>query len=418
MRYLLYLSFVWIQGKAMGGHSAIKKTGHILFMLLIATTSGVAQQRSRVPEAKAGEDTLSFQDIPDLQEAFIDASPMERKDGIIVGELGRDGGDKAMILELAQEIADHQHGNYDGLLIVHKSKLVFESYYKKGRMDLPHPQASATKVYTSLALGRAIQMGYLSMDDLDQPLIHFLKDLDRTKLVSGAEKITLHQALTMCSGIRISPEKRAELEKDPDVLKRQGLVQAYLEASAPITNASQHFKYQYFDPMLVMQVIDAVVPGTAKDFIQKELLGKMGITNYGWPDDISGLPKAGGRSKMTARNMVKWGMLVMNHGKWKDEQLFPQAYIDRAIHRIVRHSDDENFTDVGEVTNVGYGYFWWQSDLKGGDKNYFSTSAQGGSGQCIILIDELDLMVVSTVHRLEGSVLQLTAERILPAFIN
>ncbi len=394
------------------------KTFLLSNMICLGTAYAQNGGRNTAPEATAAEAAMDFRDISYLKEAYIDPTPADRKDGIHVGELGTNGVNKAMLIKLAQEIADHEHGNYDGLLIVHKGKLVFESYYKRGRIDLPHPQASATKAYTALALGRAIQMGYLTMADLDKPLVSFLKDLDPTQFVEGVDKITLHQALTMRGGLRISDEQREAFEQNPDPLKGQGLVQTLFEQSAPITSASQPFAYGNYNPTLVMQVIEAVVPGSAEDFIKAELLDKLGITNYSWPTDISGLPRAGSRSNMTSRDMVKWGLLAMNKGRWNSEQLIPEAYITKAIHRIVTNGDEENFDDHGDVSNIGYGYFWWQADLKAGDKRYFSTSAQGGSGQTIILIEELDLIVVSTVHRLETSVLQMTAERILPAFIN
>ncbi|MEL6538977.1 MAG: serine hydrolase, partial [Bacteroidota bacterium] len=196
------------------------------------------------PVAQPGEDTLAFGDIPYLAQAYIDAAPANRNDGITVGELGSGGGDKAMILALAQELADSLHGCFDSFLIVHQGKLVFESYYRKGRVNLPHPQASATKSYTSLALGRAIQLGYLTMGDLDKPLVSFLDGLDSSTWVAGAETITLHKALTMRSGIRHSPEDREAFEQEPGKLLGQGQVQTYLENSAPITEASQQFKYQ------------------------------------------------------------------------------------------------------------------------------------------------------------------------------
>jgi len=79
---------------------------------------------------------------------------------------------------------------------------------------LPHGQASAVKGYTSLILGRAIQMGYLTMDDLDKPLMYFLKNLDAKKFVKGAEKITLHKALTMHGGLTIDREKWKAIEND------------------------------------------------------------------------------------------------------------------------------------------------------------------------------------------------------------
>ncbi len=367
------------------------------------------------PEATAAEAVLSFREIPILDQVFIDASPADRKDGIAVGQLGIDGGNKKLIMQLAQEIADTKHGNYDSLLIAHKGKLLFESYYLRGRINLPHPQASATKAYTSLALGRAIQLGYLSMADLDKPLVSFLKDLDPTKFVEGAEKITLSHALTMRSGLRISEEQREALEKDSNLLKGQGQVQAYLEHSAPITAESQGFKYQ-MDPFLVMQVIDAVIPGTAQDFIKNELLDKMGVTHYNWALDVSGLPMAGSSSSMTSRDMVKWGTLTINKGKWNGEQLIPESYIDRATGQIVNQSDE--YDDLaGGVSNTAYGYYWWQADLTTGDNSYFSKAARGGSGQTIVVIEALDLVVVTTTHRDVDDPVSLTARRILPAFI-
>jgi len=389
---------------------------------LLSSFSGFAVQstddsKSLAPEATAAEAELSFRDIPHLKKAFIDSSPADRKDAISVGELGVDGGNKAMIVKLAQEIAYNKHDSFDSLLIAHKGKLLFESYYLRGRINLPHPQASVTKAYTSLALGRAIQMGYLTMADLDKPLVSFLKDLDPTKFVEGAEKITLHKALTMHGGLSVNNEKWEELQKNPAQLKRQGLVQTLLEHSGPITAESQTYKYGNHNSMLVMTVIDAVVPGTAKDFIKNELLDKMGITNYRWRTGVSGLPEAGWRVSMTSRDMVKWGTLVINKGKWQGEQLIPAAFIARATSKITIPSDDEVVPAVG-VSGTSYGYFFWLNDLATGGKSYLSKAGEGGGGQYISVIEELDLVVVVTAHNksFHAETLSLTAKRILPAF--
>ena len=370
----------------------------------------VGENNDLAPVATAAEATLSFRGIPDLKEAFIDAAPRDRKDGIAVGELGVDGGNKDKIVKLAQEIADSKHGDYDSLLIAHKGKLLFESYYKRARVNLPHPQASATKAYTSLALGRAIQLGYLTMADLDKPLVSFLKDLDPAKFVDGAEKITLHQALTMRSGIRISQEQRKELGKNPAALKGQGQVQAYLKHSAPITAESQSFLYS-FDANLVMQVLDAVVPGTAKDFIKNELLDKMGITNYRWQTDVSGLPTSGDRVSMTSRAMVKWGSLIINKGKWQGEQLIPADYLAKATSKMTKA------TASWHPKNFFYGYFWYQTNITVGDKSYDANLAWGGGGQRIITVAELDLIVVITGGDGDDTIMTQVSKIILPAFV-
>lgn len=371
--------------------------------------------RNVAPEATAAEAAGSFRDIPILQEAFINSAPADRKDGILVGELGVNAGNKEMILNLAQEIAGNQYGVFDSFLIAHKGKLLFESYFTRGRINLPHPQSSVTKSYTGLALGRAIQLGYLTMGDLNKPLASLLKDLDPSKFAKGVEKVTLYQALTMTTGIQVNPENKKKIRNDPK-LNGQKLVQALLEHSAPITTEAQMFKYSD-GPELVMQVIGAVVPGTAQDFIKNEFLDKMGITNYDWPTIVSGLPRSGGRVSITSRDMVKLGTLAMNKGRWQGEQLIPEAFMTQAISRINYSADDVKVFGGGKDTsNQGYGYFWWGTDLKNGSKSYFSASAQGGGGQFIILIEELELIIVATGQERHPTTLQITAERVLPAF--
>jgi len=361
-------------------------------------------------EATPAEAELSFRDIPRLDKAFIDVSPAPRKDAIVVGKLSDDGRKTDMIVKLAHEIAESKYGNYDSLLIAHKDKLVFESYYLRGRINMPHPQASAVKAYTSLVLGRAIQMGYLTMADLDKPLIHFLKELDPTKFVDGAEKITLHKALTMHGGLSVSSEKWEELQKNPAVLQGQGLVQTLLEHSGPITNESQTYLYGNFNPILVMAVIDAVVPGTAKDFIKSEMLDKLSITNFSWDTHISGLPQAGWMVSIMSRDMLKLGSVVLNKGKWNGEQLVSADYLAKATRRLVKPTEDW-MSDT-----YRYGYFWYQTPITAGDKNYSATLAWGGGGQRVIVIDELDLTIVITGHGREDHIMAQIADAVLPVF--
>ncbi len=374
-------------------------------------TASTPENSDHAPEATAAEAELSFRDIPLLEKAFIDKTPADRKGSIPVGELGVDAGEKANIIKLAEEIGANEHGNYDSLLIAHKDKLLFESYYLRGRINLAHGQASATKAYTSLVLGRAIQLGYLTMADLDKPLVSFLKDLDPTKFVEGTEKITLHKALTMHGGLSVSDDQWEELQENPDVLKGQGFVQALLEHSGPITAESQVYNYGNFNPMLVMSVIDAVVPGTAEDFIKNEILDKLGITNYDWQNHISGLPEAGWRVSMTSRDMLKWGSVVLNKGKWNGEQLIPADYLAKATSGIVKPTEDW----MPEIYR--YGYFWYQTPIAISDKTYNATFAWGGGGQRVIVVEDLDLVIVITGHDRDDTIMAQVSNTILPAFV-
>ena len=373
-------------------------------------TASTNDSDSASVEATAAEAGLSFRDIALLETAFIDTAPDARDGAIDVGELGVDAGKTASIVKLAEEIGNGQHGRYDSLLIAHKDKLVFESYFRRGRVNLAHPQASATKGHTSLILGRAMQLGYLTMADLEKPLIDFLPELDRSKLAAGAEKITLHKALTMRGGLNGVREKWEELEKNPAPLQGQGLVQTLLQESGPITDETQSYLYGNFNPMLVMAVIDAVVPGTAQEFIKAEILDKLGITNYSWDTHVSGLPQAGWMVSMTSRDMLKWGSLVLSGGKWNGEQFIAPEYLEVATSGLVKPTED------WMPDSYRYGYFFYQAPLMVGERSLNASFAWGGGGQRVIVVDDLDLTVVVTGHDGDDQIMDQIAAAVLPAF--
>ena len=370
----------------------------------------VAWLSSLMNHESTASETVSFWDLPTLNNPYVTITPEDRGDGILVDTLSLEPHKQKAILTLSQEIFEGKYGNYDALLISHQNKLVFESYYRRGRVNLPHGQASATKGHTSLILGRAIQLGYLTMEDLDKPLISFLKDVDPSTLVAGAEKITLHKALTMQGGLTIDREQWEEIEKDTARIKGQGFVQTLLEQSAPITDETQKYLYGNFNPMLVMTVIDAVVPGTAQEFIKTELLDKLGIFNYEWSDHASGLPQAGWRVNMMSRDMLKLGHLVCNNGKFNGEQFISAAYLDKATSGLVVPAIE------WMPKEYRYGYFWYQIAVPVGNKNYDATLAWGGGGQYVVVVEELELTLVINGHDRDDTIMIPLLNAVIPAF--
>ena len=341
--------------------------------------------------------------LPDLEKAFVTTAPADRKDGLAVGKLEN----SAAVLAFADEIAAGKHGEMDSLLIAHHGKLLFESYYRRGRINYPHYQMSITKSYTAMAIGRAMQLGFVKMEDLDKPVVSFLKQLQQDKLVAGAASITLAEAMNMKSGVRLEKEKAQQLLQQPAALQGQGQIQAYLAHSAPIEKAPRAFKYQEADPAMTMQVLEAVVPGGAKKFIAKEVLGEMGVTNFAWETDVSGLPKAAAGCGLCSRDMLKWGLLVLAKGKWQGEQLIPAAYVARATSPIS--------LSYGKAF---YGFFWWVEDVQVEGKTWHCVEGRGAGGQFIFMFPELDLIAVITAHHKGmGTMLATLPQRLLPAFI-
>ena len=343
--------------------------------------------------------------LKDLPTAFIDTSP-NAEDGLVVGTLGIDGGKMDPILSFANEIAAGMHGDVDSLLIAYKGKFLFESYIRRGRVNYPHYQMSITKSYTALAIGRAIQCGYLTMDDLNRPVCEFLTDLDPSRFAKGAATITLVDVMTMRSGIRIPQNVQQQIRSDTAENHGQHQVQKFFEHTAPIADRPREFKYQGIDPAITMQVLEAVVPGAAENFLKKELLEKLNISEFQWPEDINGLPKSAAGSSMRSRDMIKWGLLVRQQGKFNGEQLIPTDYIEQATSPLCALSETNS-----------YGFFFWQNVAEIGETKQECVTCRGAGGQFIFFFPKQDVIAVVTSHNKGmGPLLKTLPTKVLPSF--
>ena len=146
----------------------------------------------------------------------------------------------------------------------------------------------------------------------------------------------------------------------------QHQVQKFFEHTAPITDRPREFKYQGIDPAITMQVLEAVVPGAAENFLKKELLEKLNISEFQWPEDINGLPKSAAGSSMRSRDMMKWGLLVRQQGKFNGEQLIPTDYIEQATSPLCAPSETNS-----------YGFFFWQNVAEIGETKQECVTCRG-----------------------------------------
>ena len=121
-------------------------TSLLSFSVIAAENNGLAPE---VTDLNAADVSYSKEKlIKYLDKLYISTAPTKLDDGIPVGRLGSDGGDTEKILAFAREIAkgpeDTKHST-DSLLISYRGKLIFESYFRRGRINYPHYQMSITK---------------------------------------------------------------------------------------------------------------------------------------------------------------------------------------------------------------------------------------------------------------------------------
>ena len=91
----------------------------------------------------------------------------------------------------------------------------------------------------------------------------------------------------------------------------------------------------------------------------------------------------------SARDLARFGLLYLRHGRWRDQQVIPAEWVDESTRPY-------STTNSGS----GYGYLWWTAApgrLPAG--SYF---AAGNGGQYVFLIPADDMVIVHLAHMKSG----------------
>jgi CubicO group peptidase (beta-lactamase class C family) len=338
--------------------------------------------------------------LPHLAGPYFSSSPEDLGDGLQVGTLDVPGTGEAIKALLADDKAG-KYSNLDSILLWKDGRLIFEMYNRRGRVDGPHYAMSITKTLTSITLARAIQLGLLTIDDLDKPVISFMPEINRSSIKPGIETITLRNALYMESGLRFPAKNFARtLGKEHS---RQKFFQLLFEKTKPVTAGSKRFKYTGTDPSMIMMIVDILAPGTAQEFIAREVAGKVGAL-YCWDDQACGIPKCGAGSSFTSRSLLKFGIAVIQGGRYNGKQLLSADYVKLIMDR-----------QKGE----GYFYHFHNRRKKAAGKDIYMISGIGAGGQYMATFPELNIVAVASAHN-QGQIdlpLQAVLEHLVPLFV-
>ena len=95
--------------------------------------------------------------------------------------------------------------------------------------------------------------------------------------------------------------------------------------------------------------------------------------------------------EMTARDMARFGLLYLSHGRWKGHQIVPQDWVDKSTHA-------NEMVHVGHMPVGGYEYLWWveYGGVHLGDATVPGMySAQGAGGHIILVVPSKNLVIVN-----------------------
>ena len=264
-------------------------------------------------------------------------------------------------------------------LIVKDNKLIFERYGDGLSRDDNYELYSITKMVTSLAAGQLMAEGKVRLDDRIAPILSKWRP-DLKDALQDKQDIELRHVLSMSTGLRYSftPPNDPIYYEAPDRLKLA--VGAY-----PLLQPGIVFQYMDINPIIAAATLSAEAGEPLEKYTHEKLFKPMGMVNAAWVRaDKMGLVSSGWGLRLRAIDMAKIGLLVLNGGRWHDQQIVPGAWI-------------RQMTSPSIVPF--FGYFWWiKNVLEGGSEGGSEPEydAMGFKGQFILVLPARHTVVTMT----------------------
>jgi CubicO group peptidase (beta-lactamase class C family) len=325
--------------------------------------------------------------VPQIASRLDPQAPPRLDDGWQVSSLSAEGIDATAVARLEERIQEGAYNHVHSCLIVKNGALVYEQYFGGFRREKTHRLYSVTKSVTSALMGIAIDRGYIA--SVEQPVIYYFPEYAGENWDERKNAITLQHLLSMTSGLQY--DENSYPYSDPRNSHTQMSASrdwmAWALAQPLVSEPGTRFSYSTANSHLFSGIIHKSTGLYANQFAEEYLFGPLGITDYFWMIGDS-YPATGGSNgglKLRPRDMAKLGYVYLNGGRWKGEQVVPEAWVAESFQPRVR-----------AWGTARYGYQWWIHRSRVSGEEIEWVAAAGYGGQYIALFPSLDMVVVLT----------------------
>ncbi|WP_340613497.1 serine hydrolase domain-containing protein [Xenorhabdus thailandensis] len=294
-----------------------------------------------------------------------------------------------MSLSANNEIFEHIHA----LLVNQRGTLLTEEYFSGrdevwgediGKIDFNkdtlHDIRSVTKSIVSILYG--IAMEYQQVPHLGSSIIEHFPEYRKD---ANFDHINIEHALTMTMGIEWNENcSYHDISNDEIGMELAQDRYGYIFSKAVTGRAGETWCYSGGSTALLGRIIEKYTHCTLPEFANKVLFKELGITNFKWHKGIDGVASAASGLRLTARDLLKIGQLILNKGRWSGNDIVPAIWIKESI-------TPRFFTGTEH-----YGYLWYIDQYKSpvSGHTYDWYAAFGNGGQILLIIPDLESVIV------------------------
>lgn len=262
--------------------------------------------------------------------------------------------------------------NLYSIVVLKNGEKIAEHHWAK---EIRRNQYSATKSFTSTAVGMAIDEGLLKLQN--KIIDYFENDISDNlpKLqLQRLKKLTIEDLLMMAAGYK-DPGLMGERKN----LKNNNWIQFAL--SMPLYfDAKQQFTYTNCTAYLAGVILEKAAGCSLIDYLMPRLFEPLGIPRPDCEFCPQGHVFGASGLMLTANELAKFGQLYLQNGEYNGKQLISKDWVQQATKKQIN-------TGYGPLDNrMGYGYFFWRG-------SHNSYRASGMNGQAAIVLEDKNAVI-------------------------
>lgn len=263
-------------------------------------------------EAQAGRGLAGYDPLIELQGA-AEVQPLARGIG---GESWVSNESKAWLDAFGEDT------NSSAIFVWHKGEVIYENYFQGNTADSLVISRSLSKPISVIAVGRAIEMGYIP--SLDEPVDKYLYEWRNSEKSS----MTLRHLLQMRSGLA-----RQGNSMEPDhYLNRAYLHPYHIEVilhEYPMTHEpGSRYDYSNANSELIAPIIERATGRRYEDWVSEAVLTPLGAAGGQiWVNRPGGIVHSGCCALLPAETFLRLSVLLMNDGEWDGKRLLPEGFV-------------------------------------------------------------------------------------------
>lgn len=283
--------------------------------------------------------------------------------------------------------------NYtDGIIILHRGRVVYERYFGVLQPEGQHAAMSITKTFTGTLAALLVAEGEL---DPARKVAEYVPEL----AVSAFGNATVRQLMDMTTGIHFSEDyadPKAEVWAHaaagnplPKPADYKG-PRTYYEFLATVRPEGQHgeaFHYRTANADALGWVLARVSGRNVAQLLSERIWSRLGAEQDAYMSvDSVGTPFAGGGLNASLRDLARFGEMVRNEGRYNGIQILPAEVV-----ADIRHGGDrEKFAKAGYSLLKGWSYrnMWWVTH-----NDHGAFMARGVHGQALYIDPKAEMVI-------------------------